>query len=347
MWVVVGILLALGCIGLVGLNASGVPASDLLIGESPARDGQNVLAAHFPGGSGQPVQVIVPQAKLGEAATVALDNAGVSGASVVSADSPSGSIPIPTPAEGPFAQATPTVVDGDVMLQLTLAAKADSLEAEQTVTDLRTALRSVDSSIVVGGSTAIDLDTNLTSTRDRNLIIPVVLVVITLILMLLLRSIVAPLLLMVTTLLSFGTALGVSSLIFNHLLDFPGADPSVPLYGFVFLVALGIDYNIFLMTRVREESPGARDQGGRAARTRGHRWRDHLGRRRAGRDLCRPGRDPDPVPGSARRHRRLRRLARRVGGARPVRAGVGARRRRPGLVALEARSAQRFLRARP
>ncbi len=146
------------------------------------------------------------------------------------------------------------MVDGDVMLQLTLADKADSLEAEQTVTDLRTTLRSLDPSITVGGSTAVGLDTNLTSTRDRNLIIPVVLAVITLILMLLLRSIVAPLLLMVTTVLSFGAALGISSLIFNHLLDFPGADPSVPLYGFVFLVALGIDYNIFLMTRVREES---------------------------------------------------------------------------------------------
>ena len=77
---------------------------------------------------------------------------------------------------------------------------------------------------------------------------------ITLILMVLLRSIVAPLLLTLTTLLSFGTALGVSSLVFNHALGFPGADPAVPLYGFVFLVALGIDYNIFLMTRVREES---------------------------------------------------------------------------------------------
>jgi len=253
-WTVVGIVLAIGCVGLIGLKAGGVPASDLVLGESPARDGQNILAAHFPGGSGQPVQVIVPQAELAAAAAVALGNAGVSSASVVSADSPSGSIPIPTPAEGPWAQATPTVVDGDVMLQLTLTDKADSLEAEQTVVDLRAALRTVDSSIIVGGSTATDLDTNLTSTRDRNLIVPVVLVVITVILMVLLRSIVAPLLLMVTTVLSFGTALGVSSLIFNHLLDFPGADPSVPLYGFVFLVALGIDYNIFLMTRVREES---------------------------------------------------------------------------------------------
>ncbi len=254
MWVMVGVVLALGCVGLVGLNAGGVPASDLVIGESQSRDGQNILAAHFPGGSGQPVQVIVPEDKLDAVAAAALGNAGVSSASVVSADSPSGSIPVPRPAEGPFAQATPTVAGGDVMLQLTLTDKADSLEAERTVTALRTALRPLDPSIIIGGSTALDLDTNLTSTRDRNLIIPLVLVVITVILMLLLRSIVAPLLLMVSTVLSFGTALGVSSLLFNHLLDFPGADPAVPLYGFVFLVALGIDYNIFLMTRVREES---------------------------------------------------------------------------------------------
>lgn len=253
-WILVGIVLAIGCVGLVGLDASGVPASELVIGESPARDGQNVLAAHFPGGSGQPVQVIVPEEKSAEVADLALENSAVSSVSIVSADSPSGSIPIPTPVQGPLARATPTVADGDVMLQLTLTDKADSLAAKQTVEDLRVALRKVDPSILVGGTTAIELDTNLTSTRDRNLIIPVVLVVITLILMVLLRAVTAPLLLTLTTVLSFGTALGVSSLIFNHLLHFPGADPSVPLYGFVFLVALGIDYNIFLMTRVREES---------------------------------------------------------------------------------------------
>jgi len=253
-WIVVVIALAVGCLGLLGLDASGVPMSEFMIGESSARDGQNILAAHFPGGSGQPVQVILPEDKLAEAATVSLENPGVSSASVVSADSPSGSIPIPTPSEGPMAQAQPTVSGGDVMLQLTLLDTADSDEAKQTVIQLRDDLHSIDPSIVVGGTTAIDLDTNITSTRDRNLIIPVVLVVITLILMVLLRSIVAPLLLMLTTLLSFGTALGISSLVFDHVLSFPGADPSVPLYGFVFLVALGIDYNIFLMTRVREES---------------------------------------------------------------------------------------------
>ncbi len=254
MWIVVGILLVAGSLGIAGLKADGVPASDLLLGPSQARDGQNVLAAHFPGGSGQPVQVIVPEGKLNEAAARALEDAGVSSASVVSRDSPSGSIPIPAPPAGPLAQATPTVAGGDVMLQLTLKDTADSRAAEQTVTNLRTALHSVDSSIMVGGPTATSLDSNLTSTRDRNLIIPVVLVVITLILMMLLRSIVAPLLLTFTTVVSFGTALGVTSVFFNNVLGFPGSDPSVPLYGFVFLVALGIDYNIFLMTRVREES---------------------------------------------------------------------------------------------
>ncbi len=107
---------------------------------------------------------------------------------------------------------------------------------------------------LVGGTTAVAIDTKDTSIRDRNIIIPVVLVVILIILILLLGSVVAPVLLVLTTVLSFGTALGTAAIVFNHVLKLPGADPSVPLYGFVFLVALGIDYNIFLMTRVREEA---------------------------------------------------------------------------------------------
>ena len=102
--------------------------------------------------------------------------------------------------------------------------------------------------------TATAIDTNDASVHDRALIIPIVLAVILVILMLLLRAILAPLLLIATTVLSFGTAMGISALLFDHVLGFPGADPAVPLFGFVFLVALGIDYNIFLMTRVREEA---------------------------------------------------------------------------------------------
>jgi len=84
-------------------------------------------------------------------------------------------------------------------------------------------------------------------------IIPLVLIVVLLILALLLRALIAPLVLIATVVLSFAAALGVSALIFQHVFGFAGVDVSFPLFVFVFLVALGIDYNIFLMTRVREE----------------------------------------------------------------------------------------------
>ena len=130
----------------------------------------------------------------------------------------------------------------------------------QTVERLRDDFADTDG-VLVGGVTATAIDTDAASTHDRNTIIPIVLVVILLILMLLLRSVLAPVLLILSVILSFGAALGVSALVFNHVFGFPGADPAVPLYGFVFLVALGIDYNIFLMTRVREETltHGTRD----------------------------------------------------------------------------------------
>jgi RND superfamily putative drug exporter len=87
------------------------------------------------------------------------------------------------------------------------------------------------------------------------------LLVILIVLMLLLRSVLAPLLLIGSVVLSFSATIGISALVFNHVFKFVGADPAVPLYGFIFLVALGVDYNIFLMTRVREESAlhGTRD----------------------------------------------------------------------------------------
>lgn len=125
-----------------------------------------------------------------------------------------------------------------------------------TVRRLRDEVSRVDPGVLVGGQTAIQLDTNETSVSDRNRIIPLVLLVVLAVLMLLLRAVVAPLLLVATVVLSFAATLGVSALVFNVILGFPGADPAVPLFGFVFLVALGVDYNIFLMTRVREEAIG-------------------------------------------------------------------------------------------
>ena len=154
----------------------------------------------------------------------------------------------------PFADATPKVIDGEVLLQATLKDTPDSDAAKDTVKRLRGVVRSTDSAALVGGPTAVQYDTNVASIHDRQLIIPIVLIAITIILMVLLRSILAPILLLLTTVLSFGASLGVAALLFNHVFKFPGADPSVILYGFVFLVALGIDYNIFLMTRVREET---------------------------------------------------------------------------------------------
>lgn len=256
-WIATTLVLLAGAAGVTQLEAQGVPQSDLVLGASEARDGQVALGEHFPGGSGSPVSVIVDEDRLQDAADVLLANDGIDGVTVTAADSPSGSAPVTADgitAVGPPGTPTPepTTVDGQVLLQGTLTDAADSAAAASTVRELRGELD--DLGAVVGGVTATSIDTNDASIHDRNVIIPVILVVIMIILMLLLRSILAPVLLILTTVLSFGTAMGVSALVFNGIFDFPGADPAVPLYGFVFLVALGIDYNIFLMTRVREES---------------------------------------------------------------------------------------------
>nr|WP_205529111.1 MMPL family transporter [Microbacterium halotolerans] len=264
-WIGTALVLAAGAVGATQLEASGVPQSDLVLGSSPARDGQVALGEHFPGGSGTPVRVIVPDGDLQEAADVLLANDGVDAVSVVASDSPSGTAPVASDGIAslvPDAPAPePTIVEGDALLEGTLVDASDSAAAEDVVREIRSELSEQVPGAIVGGVTATAIDTNDASIHDRNLIIPVVLAVIALILMLLLRSILAPLLLIATTVLSFVTALGVSALVFEHVFAFPGADPAVPLYGFVFLVALGIDYNIFLMTRVREESltSGTRD----------------------------------------------------------------------------------------
>ncbi len=258
-WMVTTAVLLIGVFGATTLNASGVPQSELVLGSSEARDGQAILGQHFPGGTGSPVLVVVPQAQLQDAADVLLAQEGVDSVSVVAADAPGGSATVTAQGIGAMgapgaAAPQPTVANGDIMLQGTLADAADSDAASSVVRELRTGLSGVVPQALVGGVTATSIDTNDASIHDRNLIIPVVLVVILLILMMLLRSVLAPVLLVLTTVLSFGTALGVAAFFFNHVFHFPGADPAVPLFGFIFLVALGIDYNIFLMTRVREES---------------------------------------------------------------------------------------------
>jgi len=264
-WIACTIVLLAGAVGITQLKADGVPTSDLVLGASEARDGQDVLAEHFPAGSGSPVYVIVPEEDLADTVLVLDASDGIESVAVASEDSPTGQAavevedgePVLT-AVGPPGTPAPeaTIADGDVLVIGTLTDAADSVAAEDTVRGLRVDLDDTlgAGTAVVGGETATDIDTNDTSTRDRTVIIPVILAVILVILMLLLRSILAPVLLIGTVILSFATALGVSALVFNEVFGFPGADPAVPLYGFVFLVALGVDYNIFLMSRVREES---------------------------------------------------------------------------------------------
>jgi RND superfamily putative drug exporter len=246
-WVASVLLLLVAAGGLFQLKANGVPQTDVILTASNAVDGQDALARHFDAGSGSPAVVVADQGKAAEVLDKVKADDGVGEAYLLGP----GSVPI---TGAPGTPSAPDVRDGKVLINATLKNAADSLEAEETIKSLRTEVKAVDSSALVGGVTATALDTNTTAQRDLLVIIPVVLVVILFILMLLLRSVVAPVLLVLSVVVSYAAALGVSAFVFNNLFGFPGADATVPLFGFVFLVALGVDYNIFLMSRVREES---------------------------------------------------------------------------------------------
>jgi RND superfamily putative drug exporter len=183
------------------------------------------------------VQIIAPQAQAEKVLAQVKSVDGVSSAFV-----------------GEALGAPPKVVDGNVLVQATLTPAADTPAAEAVVEKLRSSLDRVGPEVLVGGSTAVNFDVRQASERDLRVIIPAILAVVFLVLMLLLRSLVAPVILVAANVLSFAATLGVSAIVFNHVFHFPGSDPATPLYAFVFLVALGIDYSIFLMTRVREES---------------------------------------------------------------------------------------------
>ena len=241
-WVVTLVLLLAASSGVLQLQANGVSQTDVILSQSNAVDGQKALAKHFDGGSGSPVLIIADQAKADQVLAAVTGTAGIGAASIYTGPGRPGS------------NAEPMVQDGRVLLNATLKDQADSDAAEKVIVELRENLPAVDSNVLVGGVSAIALDTNVTAQRDLVKIVPLVLVVISIVLMLLLRSIVAPLLLIGSVVLSYAATMGISALVFNHVFGFPGADATVPLFGFVFLVALGVDYNIFLMTRVREES---------------------------------------------------------------------------------------------
>jgi RND superfamily putative drug exporter len=221
------------------LKAEGISQADSFLRTVESVQGQDVLGRHFPAGAGNPA-VIITRA---DAQRAVIDAARrVDGVQSVAPDVPPGS-------------RQPKVVDGLLQLNVTLSHSADSPAAKDTVRQLRHAVGAVPGAdAVVGGDTAIQYDMETAARRDRFVIIPAVLAVILLILMILLRAIVMPVLLLATAVLSFGATLGVSSLVFTHIFDFASFDPAIQLFAFIFLTALGVDYNIFLMSRAREET---------------------------------------------------------------------------------------------
>ena len=239
---------AVGLIVLAGfattLQANGLSTSESFTTRPESVVGQELLLKHFPGGEGQPTEVVVKQSLAAQTTSALLAIKGVSAVAPIPESTPIAGQPLP-PAK---------VVDGLVVLNATLSMSPDSVGARELVPVIRKALHAIDPSILVGGSSAVSYDVDQASRHDNRLIIPVVLVLIGIILSLLLRSLAAAGLLLATVVLSYAATLGVCQLVFHNIFHFVGADTSFPLFAFVFLVALGIDYNIFLMTRVREES---------------------------------------------------------------------------------------------
>ncbi|MEU1079666.1 MMPL family transporter [Streptomyces sp. NPDC005908] len=241
-WVLTALVLAVFAAFSPSLSAKGTPLDEIFVNDAPSVAAQQTLGEHFPGGSGNPAVVITDADRLDEVTAAARRTEGVASADPVSASGRPGG-------------GEPLVVDGRARIDATLEAAADSDAAKKTVQRLRDNLHEISGAdALVGGFTAQQVDTQQTASDDRTLIVPIILVVILLILALLLRSVLVPVLLVATVGLNFLATLGISALVFEHLFGFSGTDASVPLYGFVFLVALGVDYNIFLMSRVREEA---------------------------------------------------------------------------------------------
>jgi putative drug exporter of the RND superfamily len=230
-WVVTAVVLGALALGVTQLEANGLQSKDSFRTEPEAVAGEAVLARHFPAGAGNPVQVIgnadaAPQLQAAVAAT-----------------------------PGVTAVTRPAVKDGYAYVEGTLTSAPDSQAGYDTVDRLRDSVHAIGGADAkVGGGSAVNLDIQRATRHDRNLVVPLVLAVVLVILGLVLRAVVAPLLLVATVVLSFGAALGVSALVFDRVFGFAGSDPAFPLWTFVFLVALGTDYNIFLMTRVHEEA---------------------------------------------------------------------------------------------
>ncbi|MEU2914243.1 MMPL family transporter [Streptomyces massasporeus] len=236
-WAVTALALAVCSLGLIQLRAEGIGNADAFTGKPDSITGQEISARYFPAGSGDPLVIVSNQA---QAVQVGRAVAGTPGVVPQSLGLPPGTKP---------------AFEGQVLFEATMTAPSDSEAAKQTVERVRDAVHAVpDADAKVGGGTAALLDMDKATTHDNLVIIPLVLVVVLLILCGLLRALIAPLLLIGTVILSFAAALGISALAFRYVFDYAGEATDFPLFVFVFLVALGIDYNIFLTTRIREEA---------------------------------------------------------------------------------------------
>ena len=247
-WAITVVGLAIACLFVPTLKASGTAQTDVFLTDVDSIAGQQALTDHFPGGSGNPVVIIAPEA----AAAAGGRHGRRRRRDLRRAGRRHGRRHRAAGRRGPAAGGRRPGADPGHAEPRSPTARTRRTRSARCGTPC-TRFPSTAAQILVGGNTAIQIDTVDTSARDLRVIIPVILGAVLIVLILLLRSLIAALLLVFATVLSFGAALGVSALVFNHVFDFPGADPAVPLFAFVFLVALGIDYSIFLMTRAREE----------------------------------------------------------------------------------------------
>jgi RND superfamily putative drug exporter len=230
-WIGSTAVLAALCVGLVFFSTDLTTGNQFRDDESSTR-GQDLVARAFPAGANVPNTVIVPNPLVAgdvRRALLAQDDVAAVG-------------PVETGRPG-------------ARFDLTLAIDPYSTEAFTSIPDLRDAAkRAGGEDVLIGGPTAEEQDLRESAERDNLVIVPLVLFVVFGVLAGLLRALLLPVLLIVSVVLSFVAAMGVGSFVFEFVFDFPGTDPSLPLWAFVFLVALGVDYNIFLMARVREEA---------------------------------------------------------------------------------------------
>ena len=213
-------------------------------------DGFKTLAAHFPSGVTDPTRVIAPS-----------DSAGVVSAAIEQTPGVSSVTPAGVSDGGPTQEAGASDT-GLSQWQVVIDAEPASKDAFATIDALRDSVHRADPGALVGGTDAAALDASRTAIRDRWVVIPAILIVVLAVLYALLRAALAPPVLVAATALSTLAALGLGGWVSVHLLGFPALDNTTPLFAFLFLVALGVDYTIFLVARAREETPMHGTRGG-------------------------------------------------------------------------------------